>query len=109
MLRRTLSMENTLIEYNGWKWKMEDAGSGTTRCYAVTIEGISPHNLNKQFVLNGTAGGSFKITVSAFSYVNSILNATSLPNYTEARMLVAALYQFHEAEVAYRTAIGMSN
>ncbi len=106
---QTLSMENTLIEYNGWKWKMEDAGSGTIRCYAVTIEGISPHNLNKQFVLNGTAGGSFKITVSAFSYVNSILNATSLPNYTEARMLVAALYQFHEAEVAYRTAIGMSN
>lgn len=106
---QTLSMENTLIEYNGWKWKMEDAGSGTTRCYAVTIEGISPHNLNKQFVLNGTAGGSFKITVSAFSFVNSILNATSLPNFAEAWMLAASMYQFHEAEVAYRTAIGMSN
>ena len=106
---QTLSMDNPLIEYNGWKWTMEDASSGSTRCYAVTIEGISPHNLDKRFVLNGTAGGSFKITVSSFSFVNSVLNATTMSNYTEARMLVAAMYQFHEAEVAYRTAMGMSN
>ena len=106
---QTLSMDNALIEYNGWKWKMEDASSGSTRCYAITIEGISPHNLDKQFILNGTAGGSFKITISAFSYVHSILNATSMEHYTEARMLAASLYAFHEAEVAYRTAMGMGN
>ena len=106
---QTLSMDNPLIEYNGWKWTMEDTSSGSTRSYVVTIEGISPHNLDKQFILKGTAGGSFRITVSAFSYVDRILNNDEISHKSEAWMLVAALYAFHEAEVAYRTAMGMSN
>ena len=106
---QTLSMDNPLIEYNGWKWTMEDISSGSTRSYVVTIEGISPHNLDKQFILKGTAGGSFRITVSAFSYVDRILNNDEISHKSEAWMLVAALYAFHEAEVAYRTAMGMSN
>ena len=105
----TLSLENPLIERDGWKWTMEDASSGSTRCYAVTIAGISPHNLDKQFILSGTAGGRFRITVSAFSYIDAVLNADSMENRDEARMMAAAMYQFHEAEVAYRTSIGMSN
>ena len=105
----TLSPDNPLIEQDGWKWTMEDVSSGSTRCFAVTIAGISPHNLDKQFILSGTAGGRFRITVSAFSYIDAVLNADSMANRDEARMMVAAMYQFHEAEVAYRTSIGMSN
>ncbi len=106
---QTLSMDNPLIEYNGWKWEMEDTSSGSTRSFAVTIEGISPHNLDKQFVMSGTAGGSFRITVSAFSFVDRVLNNEEISYKTEAWMLVASMYAFHEAEVAYRTAMGMSN
>ena len=106
---QTLSLENPLIERNGWKWTMADATSGSTRCFEVCIEGISPHNLDKQFVLSGTAGGKFKITVSAFSYVDAVLKASegAMQYLEEAKMMVAALYQFHEAEVTYRA--GLNN
>jgi hypothetical protein len=106
---QTLSLENPLIERNGWKWTMTDATSGSTRCFEVCIEGISPHNLDKQFVLSGTAGGKFKITVSAFSYVDAVLKASegAMLYLEEAKMMVAALYQFHEAEVTYRA--GLNN
>ena len=54
------------------------------------------------FMLFGLVG-SFRITASAFSYVDAVLKADN-PT-TEAKMLVAALYQFHEAEVAYRNSM----
>lgn len=79
-------------------------------CYTLRIEGISPHNLDYRFTVNGTAGGSFSVTASAFSYLNSLLNATEGDAATlqKGKNLAAAMYQFHAAEVAYRQSSGQN-
>ena len=97
---QTLSMSNPEVKNGSFTWKLTDEFSGSTRKYAVRIEGISPHNLDKRFTIKGTAGSNFTIKASTFSYIDLVLSSESVSN--EMKMLVASMYAFHEAEVAYR-------
>lgn len=102
----TLSLGNPVIVGSTYTWRLTEltAKSGA-RKFEVRIEGISPHNLDKMFTIKGTAGGSFTIKVSTFSYIDFVLSLpeNSMNYQEEAKMLVASMYAFHEAEVAYRS------
>ena len=104
----TLSLGNPEIVGSTYTWRLTEltAKSGA-RKFEVRIEGISPHNLDKMFTIKGTAGGSFTIKVSTFSYIDFVLSLpeNSMNYQEEAKMLVASMYAFHEAEVAYRSYI----
>ncbi len=99
----TLSVGGEVVN-GSWTWTLAEKDGG----YQLRIMGISPHNLDKQFVISGTANGAFKITASAFSYIDSVLGNNTMANAAEAKLMAAAMYAFHEAEVAYRTASGQN-
>lgn len=102
----TLSLDNPTVVRGAYTWSLtEIAAKGTGRRFEVRIEGVTPHNLDKQFTIKGTAGGSFTIKVSTFSYIDIVLSATGIDYLNEAKMMAAAMYQFHEAEVAYRNSL----
>ena len=107
----TLSLDNPVVKNSVYTWKLaEIAARSTGHRFEIRIEGVSPHNLDKQFTVSGYAGGKFTIKVSAFSYVDFILSKDSGLDYlSEAKMMVAALYAFHEAEVAYRNTLNSGN
>ncbi len=64
--------------------------------WVVKITGIKATQLGETITVTGNAGGNFTITVSALSYVRSILEGGD--KYSEdARKTVAALYQYYEA------------
>ena len=100
----SLSVGDTDVAYNRWKLSLKENG---TRCYQLRIAGISPHNLDLQFTVRGEANGSFMLKASAFSYIDSMLNASGAAE--AAKMLAASMFKFHEAEVAYRQAAGLGN
>ena len=102
----TLNVGDDEVAYSRWKLSLEDKSTETTRSYQLRIKGISPHNLDMQFTIKGTANGSFTIKASAFSYVDSMLNADSIPYSDYAKLLAASMYEFHAAEVAYRQTLG---
>ena len=107
----TLSLTHAEVTTSsGYTWKLKEiAAKDDGRRFEIRIEGVSPHNLDKMFTVRGTAGGTFTIKVSVFSYIDYILSLNSMDYLNEAKMMVASMYAFHEAEVAYRTSIGMSN
>ncbi len=100
----TLSLDNPEIVGSTYTWRLREitARNGGRR-FEVRIEGISPHNLDKVFTVKGTAGGAFTIKISTFSYIDYVLSQSSMAYLNEAKMLVASMYAFHEAEVAYRS------
>ena len=66
----------------------------------------------KNDTTNGTIGTTLKSQdgqTSIYEFTMPASTVTVTATYTEARMLAASLYAFHEAEVAYRTAMGMGN
>ncbi len=64
--------------------------------WVVKVMGIKASQLGDTITVTGNAGGNFTITVSALSYVRSILEGGD--KYSEdARKTVAALYQYYEA------------
>jgi hypothetical protein len=98
----TLTVGNSVTQ-GAFTWKLIDKGN---QVYQLRIEGISPHNLDRKFTVRGNAGSSFTIEASAFSYVYSMLkNGTS----ESGKKAAAAMYMFHEAEVAYRNSISYDN
>ena len=102
----TLTPTSEPIVSGRYTWSLTDTTSGgTTRRYQLRIEGISPHNLDQQFSISGTAGGAFTIKASAFSYVNIAIASSN----EKLQKLGAALYMFHKAEVEYRQSGGYGN
>ena len=64
--------------------------------YVIKIPGIKASQLGDTVTVTGKAGGDFTITISALSYVRSILEGGD--KYSEdARKTVAALYQYYTA------------
>ena len=69
--------------------------------WVVKITGIKATHLGDTITVTGNAGGNFTITVSALSYVRSILEGGD--KYSEdARKTVAALYQYYEAAEKFK-------
>lgn len=101
---QTLSVGGEVVN-GSWTWTLAAKDGGG---YQLRIKGISPHNLDKQFVISGTANGTFTITASAFSYIDSALGNNTMENVEKAKLMAAAMYAFHEAEVAYRTSSGQN-
>lgn len=106
----TLSLDNPEIVGSTYTWRLREitARNGGRR-FEVRIEGISPHNLDKVFTVKGTAGGAFTIKISTFSYIDYVLSQSSMAYLNEAKMLVASMYAFHEAEVEYRSYMSSGN
>ena len=52
------------------------------------------------FTVSGTAGGEFTLSVSALSYVRSVLNSDKYKD--DAKNKVTALYKYYESVKAYR-------
>ena len=106
----TLSLNNPEIVGSTYTWRLREitARNGGRR-FEVRIEGISPHNLDKVFTVKGTAGGAFTIKISTFSYIDYVLSQSSMAYLNEAKMLVASMYAFHEAEVEYRSYMSSGN
>ncbi len=109
---KKLTLDNPVVVGSTYTWRLKElsAKSGARR-FEVRIEGISPHNLDKVFTIKGTAGGKFAIKVSTFSYIDYVLSLpdNSIDYQTDAKMLVASMYAFHEAEVEYRSYMNSGN
>ena len=103
----TVNVGDTDVAYSRWKLSLTDKTSGSTRCYQLRIAGISPHNLDLQFTVRGEANGSFMLKPSVFSYIDSMLKSDVTSD--DAKLLAASMYQFHQAEVAYRQSAGLGN
>ena len=69
--------------------------------YLIRISGISAHRLGDLYEINGTAGKTFTVQVSALSYVRSVLNNAG--STAAAKDGLSALYKYYEAVMAYRT------
>ena len=70
--------------------------------YLIRIPGISAHQLGDTVTITGTAGGSFTVTVSALSYIRSVLkNSTD----KKAKDNMAAMYEYYAAVMAYRSSL----
>ena len=82
--------------FNGNTYKAELQSDGR---YLIRIPEITAHRLGDTITVRGTAGGSFTVTVSALSYVRSILS-----NDTPAaeKNGIAAFYEYYRAVMAYR-------
>ena len=70
--------------------------------YIITITNIPAACLGETVAINGIAGGSFTVNVSALSYVYSVLNSDTMS--LEAKNAVASLYYYYTAADAYRKA-----
>ena len=68
--------------------------------WVIKIPGIKASQLGETITVTGNAGGEFTITVSALSYVRSILNGDKYSD--EAKKTVAALYQYYKAVENYK-------
>ncbi|MBO4653022.1 MAG: hypothetical protein J5649_06880 [Lachnospiraceae bacterium] len=70
--------------------------------YQIEISGISAHKLGETYEVKVSAGGEFTISVSALSYVNTVLNSeSSVFNNDDARYAVTALYNYYVAAMNY--------
>ena len=68
----------------------------------IRITGIAADKLNKAYTIEVTTDqGTARITVSALSYVNTILNSTSFS--ADAQKAMAAFYRYYEAAAAYKS------
>lgn len=70
--------------------------------YRIQIKNISADNLDDTYGIEVSAGGSFTISVSALSYVNTVLNSDSstFDNDT-ARFAVTSIYRYYLATENY--------
>ena len=70
--------------------------------YRIELGGIPAHRLGDAYELTVSAGGEFPISVSALSYVNTVLNSESeaFDNDT-AHWAVTSLYNYYAAAEAY--------
>ena len=68
----------------------------------IRITGIAADKLNKAYTIEVTTDqGTARITVSALSYANTILNSTSFN--ADAQKAMAAFYRYYEASAAYKS------
>ena len=84
--------------YNGKTYAAVKQGDGR---YLVRIPGISAHQLGDMITVEGSAGGAFKVIVSALSYARSVLNSAG--SNKAAKDGMSALYRYYAAVLAYRT------
>ena len=76
-----------------------DAVQESSTQYIIRIPGIKASQLGSTITVSGEAEGDFTITVSALSYVRSVLNSDK---YKEnAKDAVSALYKYYEAVRAF--------
>ena len=68
--------------------------------YLIRIPGISAHKLGDIYTITGTAGRTFRVQVSALSYVRSVLNNAGSTRAAKDGM--ASLYAYYAATMAYR-------
>ena len=85
-------------KYNGKTYAAVKQGDGR---YLVRIPGISAHQLGDMITVEGSAGGAFKVIVSALSYARSVLNSAG--SNKAAKDGMSALYRYYAAVLAYRT------
>ena len=87
---------NASATFNGQTYEMT---KDSDTVWSVKIPGIKASQLGDTITVSGEAEGNFTITVSALSYVRSVLNSQK---YDEtAKNAVSALYKYFEAVEAY--------
>ena len=85
--------------FNGKDYEAELQPDGR---YLVKITGIPATLLGETITVTGDADGAFSISVSALSYVRSVLNNDSFSE--NAKNAVSALYNYYIAAAAYKAA-----
>ena len=80
--------------------KTYDAVKQSDGSYIITVTNIPAAWLGDTVAITGTAEGEFTVSVSALSYVCSVLNSETMS--TEAKNAVASLYYYYTNVVAYR-------
>ena len=68
--------------------------------YIIKVTNIPAAWLGDTVTITGTAGGEFTVTVSALSYVYSVLNSETMS--AEAKNAVASMYYYYTNTVAYK-------
>ena len=110
----SLESETTLNVY----LKMKDGYTGTVTAsiggnaveavqqtdgrYRIQIKNISADDLSDTYVIEISAGGNFTVSVSALSYVNTVLNSDSDTfNNATAHYAVTSIYRYYVATMNY--------
>jgi len=79
-----------------------DAVLQTDGRYRIRIKNISADDLSDTYEIEISAGESFTVSVSALSYVNTVLNSDSDTfNNTTAHYAVTSLYRYYVATMNY--------
>ncbi len=96
------NFEDIVFKLNGETVSAEPSGE----LYLVTIPGIMAHQLGDVYTLTAEKDGETvaSIQVSAMSYVQQILNASSYAENTNALNGNASLYAYYAAAEAYKEA-----
>ena len=84
--------------FHGTTYQAEKQSDGS---YIIKVTGIPAAWLGDTLTITGNADGDFTVTVSALSYVYTVLNSDTMS--AEAKNAVASLYYFYSNTVAYRT------
>ena len=79
--------------------KTYTAQKESSTVYIIKIPGIKASQLGSTIMVEGYAEGNFTITVSALSYVRSVLNNDTYGE--DAKNTVSALYQYYAAVQGY--------
>ena len=75
--------------------------------YLIEIGGISAHKLGDEYNVTVSAGGTCTVTVSALSYVYSMLNSASATfDNDTSHMAAVAIYRYYQKTLAYRVQNG---
>ena len=79
-----------------------DAVLQTDGRYRIQIKNISADDLSDTYEIEISAGGNFTVSVSALSYVNTVLNSDSDTfNNTTAHYAVTSIYRYYVATMNY--------
>ena len=72
--------------------------------YRVQITNISAHLLGEPHEIRVNAGGEAVVTISALSYIQTVLNSETYQSNTKMLNAVTSLYNYYTAVMAYRSA-----
>lgn len=104
-VRLTLAENVALTASTTFNGKTYSAVKQPDGSYILTITGIPASMLGDTITISGDADGAFSVTVSALSYVYSILNGTDYSNDTNAQNAVCALYYYYQKAMAYKNSL----